>query len=660
MQTKGGGFYSAVSPSFVHALSAFVSTKVDYLSSSLSASLNRTVTHSSDAATEARRLELLESRYNLQLAYVQSLSRQLASAGKARALARHGVDAEEARLGDSVLGAAGDEEEADQDAPVRVTAPSRANLAAQVQGPFLLQPAPAELDNGADDRAVDLAYLSTEDLMAATPSANGSPPAGAGLGVLVVAYRDGKVDVCLEVEKPEARFVGERSVPKAASPAKGAVVLRRRGFGAAAFDDDDDDGEDEEKDGVTDEDELDLPTLAVYESIDLGLAAELNPNSDDESAVRTGLRHNAPRLVRDPLYADTIYVQHALGAHCLLLGPWLDDLAQAMSDSKAEDEVARILQQSQGTEVLWVLKTQASNAAERRSTPTVDGLVVLNDVYLGYSLLLVTSALQLVGIELSLRVDETAGGLERTKDDAASGDAAYVSLLEKPFSVPPMFSQRHPGAPPILPRLPSSKKALEINPETLRAFATHVSSTQTAIRDLVSAADSVQSRLELQMRELSRQVEKLAELDRMRDELGKSVSGGTEGRLRRAEEKQRELLARTDRVLQRLVESHQPSISTYERKWFDELRRLEEQVAGRRPAEGDDDDSDGAADETQAASLEMRAKRVEAMFEALRPGLEELKRQNGSRSVDGTPGRRPAVSLGQNQVKILEERLSEE
>ena len=616
-----------------------------------------------DAAAEANRLEILETRYNLQLSYVQSLSRQLSSAtaSTARATIWSSGSVAPEDGGD-------DDESQDPDAPVRITAPSRPNLAAKLQGPFLLQPAPAELDNGADDRACDLVYLSTSassDSGAQAVSGNAHAQGAGGLGILVMAYRDGKVDVCLEVEKPEARFVGEKG-RKARAAANGAVVLRRKGFGASALDEDDDEDE-----HVDDGDEDDLPTLAVYESIDLGLAAELNPNEDDELAVRAGLKHNAPRLVCDPLYPDTIYVQHALGAHCLMFGPWLGQLAAALDEPKADEEgsqaLKRALETQKGTEVLWVLKTK-SGEANAGPTPAVEGLVVLNDVYLGYSLLLVTGALQVVAIELSLRVDDAVlGSPERAAESspAAGGEnSAYVSLLEKPFVVPPFLSSRQAGASPALPRLPPSKKPLEINPETLRAFATHVSTTQTAIRDLVSAADSVQSRLELQMRELSRQVDKLAELEKLRSDLGKSVSGGTEGRLRRAEEKQRELLARTDRVLQRLVESHQPSISTYERKWFDELERLEEQVVGRREGDDEDDDED-EVDETRAASLEMRAKHVQAMFAALRPGLEELKRKEeaGLRSKHGTPGRRPGgggAALGQNQVKVLEERLAEE
>ncbi|EGU12567.1 hypothetical protein RTG_01100 [Rhodotorula toruloides ATCC 204091] len=571
---------AAIPPSYIHSLSTFVSSKVNYLSSSLSTRITP-----SSSSTSARAHEALEARYTTQLAFVNSLVRQVQSATSQR-LSPAGAE---------------EEDEDDADAPVRITTPSRPAWLPTLQGPFLLQPAPHDLSNGADDSACDISYLS---------------PAAGGLGVLVVAYRDGKVDVLLEVEKVE---------------------------GSADSDDE----------GVTEtETETDLPTLAVYESIDLGLASELA-----SSAVSSELRTNAPVLIRDPLYPDTLYVQHKLGAHCLLFGPWLEEVGEALRVDEKEDgregsEVEKVLRKGTGTEVLWVLKTVGSGDEEgEERNPPVEGLAVVNDVYLGYSLLLLTSSLQLVGIELALRVDPSASALAApsspgpsasTTTDNKSAEPAYVSLLDTPFTVPPLLSTSSRSSAPAVPRLAPTKQPLEITPDTLRTFGKHVSTVQDAIRDLVGAADSVQSRLELQMKELSRQVGKLAELDSLRGELGKSVSAtGLEGRLRSVEEKQRALLARTDRVLQRLIESHQPSISAYERKWFDELERLEGQIVG--------DDS---------GSLESRTRRLEAMLEALRPGLEELKRKEAGGGAQGTPGRKGG--MGEAQVKALEARLAEE
>ncbi|GAA6047947.1 hypothetical protein JCM3770_006438 [Rhodotorula araucariae] len=632
---------ASLSPAYVHALSAFVSTKVDYLSStSVSSDPFASSTSASVTSPSAH-----EKRYSLQQQYVNSLVRQVTTTPSSSTPA--------------LLDADSHDDSHNPAAPCRVVAPSRPALAPRLQGPFLLQPAPAELDNGADGAACDLAYLSYSARGGAGEDAE---HAEEGLGVLAVAYRDGKVDLCLEVEKVEARFVGEASAP--ASRGARAVVLhpsrRRGGFGAADLSSDDDaEGDQDAAD--------DLPTLAVYESLDLGLAAALSP-AGDERAVARGLAHNVPTLARDPLYADTLYVRHALGAHCLFLGPWLRPMAETLAlagaeedeggDDKLEKELGATLAAKRATEVCWVLNTVGAPGSEgpgEEAAPPVEGLALVNDVFLGYSLLLVTSALQLVGIELALRVDPSASepDLAVTAPSAVPPrEPAYLTLLDPPFAVPALLAR---SGPPAIPRLPATKTELRVTPDTLRALGTHVSSVQTAVRDLVSAADAVQARLELQMQELARQVDKLRELDARRAELGRSIApgaaggtidGGIAARVRSAEDAQRALLARTDAVLQRLMESHQPQVSAFERKWFDELERVREQV-------------NGAADGGDGGGLALRAQRLQAQLDLLRPGLEDLKRRDEARrGVGGTPAR-PA-GMGHAQLETVESRLSQE
>ncbi|GAA5898603.1 hypothetical protein JCM8208_004711 [Rhodotorula glutinis] len=689
---------ASLTPNYVHALSAFVSTKVDYLSSSSP-------------------FPALEKRYSLQQQYVSSLVRQVTtSAPPPFAYA------------EPDLAAAADDEH-DPSTPRDVVAPSRPALAPRLQGPFLLQPAPAELDNGADGAACDLAYLTHAATSSQGEAGSGEvgedegDEVGEGVGVLAIAYRDGKVDLCLEVEKVEARFVGEAPPPTAAAAASarsswsGALVLRNRstprrgGRGGFGLDSDDDDDEPDEP--ANDDDAADLPTLAVFESIDLGLATALSP-AGSEHVVSRGLAHNAPVLVRDPLHgADTLYVRHALGAHCLFLGPWLGPMEEALrgaardEDGEGEDEEGLerklregVLGAQGGTEVCWVLKTVGAQGAEEEgegegegaAAQPVEGLALLNDVYLGYSLILVTAALQPVGIELALRIDDSAtaldGGLAastaaggpatpaKPTAAAASTEPAYVSLLsQSPFTVPAILS-RPRTALPVLPRLPTTTGELRITPDTLRQLGKHVQATQTAMRDLVAASGVVSARVELQMRELARQVDKVRELDERRAELGRSVgagaagagqggeAGGVEARVRAAEERQHALLARTDRVLQRLVEGHQPQVSAVERKWFDELERLSDQVDG---GAGDDADDSWSAAVAAAAGggsgappLALRAQRLEAQMELLRPALEELRRKEEAKRAAGTPARNGAGGMGQSQLVRVEGLLSDE
>ncbi|GAA5974148.1 hypothetical protein JCM11641_003465 [Rhodosporidiobolus odoratus] len=682
-----------IPPSYIHSLSAFVSAKVDYLSTAdtTSSALTRfdpsasttsstpskalTSSRASVVATptssaHSRAPPALSKRYNLQLQYVNSLVRQ-ATASKTATTTLNGVES-----GDVDSDLLSDERS------VRIVAPSRSDFTPSLQGPFLLQPAPAEIDNGAESRACDIAYL---QYAAPSPAQEGKEgaAAGGGIGVLALAYSDGKVDLCIEVEKVEARWVGEESLHAgaAAGARSTSLVLARSRRGGFGLDEEEDAEEADDEDGLEG-----LPTLAVYETIDLGLADEVNPSNSDEGEkeVARALEDNHPTFVRDPLYPDTLYLHHALGVHCLLLSPWLTELASATmemdgeeeDEEKLQKEVEKTLKGQVPTEVLWVLKTLSSDA-EEQATPPMVGLQVINDVYLGYSLLLLTSSLQLVGVELSLRVDSTGSEDPTSPAPLASSTSAphalppaspaYVSLLDTPFTTPPLLSRSRTSGVSALARLapnPGGSKEISITPDTLRQLGKHVSTVQTSVRELVEAADLVQHRLELQMKELSRQLGKLAELKALRNDLGKSTSasmeGSTEARLRRVEETQRRLVERTDRVLQRLMEQHQPEISAYERKWCDELGRLEKQVQG-----GSENGYSGGGGGA-GSSLETRARRVEAQFEALRPAMEEMRRRETLKEVqeaerararEGTPRK---GEMGREQVKALEGKLADE
>lgn len=112
----------------------------------------------------------------------------------------------------------------DLDVPANATTTNRLrNIASpvdlssiQVQGPMLLQPEPAELEDCDDPRASDFAYI-------------GAGAAG-DLGVIAVVWTDGRVDMCIEAERVEAQW-------------------------QPSLDDD-------------------APALLVYESIDLGFSSE--------------------------------------------------------------------------------------------------------------------------------------------------------------------------------------------------------------------------------------------------------------------------------------------------------------------------------------------------------------------------------------------------
>lgn len=113
-----------------------------------------------------------------------------------------------------------------------------------------------------------------------------------------------------------------------------------------------------EKEQVTNRD---LPMLAVYETIDLGLVSTLNTitASEGEPSPLDLLQGNYPVFLSDPIHDDAIYVYHAFGVHALTIGPVLQSLAIALrtDDESGGTSLDSALQQSAGTTVQPILTT---------------------------------------------------------------------------------------------------------------------------------------------------------------------------------------------------------------------------------------------------------------------------------------------------------------
>lgn len=183
------------------------------------------------------------------------------------------------------------------DEVVIVRNPDLRNAKVARQGPFLYQPAPIEPDDD-DNRAYDILALETE-----------------AVGVLALVYSCGKVDICITVDPPSSRWA--------------LLSSTTRKSGTYSLDDDDDDN-DSDSDGQG-EDEDHLPTLSVYESVDLGILKIFGTTSSSKTGSYSLVESrmsipNHPVLVADAIYNDIFYVYHDTGAHYVLIKPWLDEL----------------------------------------------------------------------------------------------------------------------------------------------------------------------------------------------------------------------------------------------------------------------------------------------------------------------------------------------
>ncbi|KAH9899737.1 hypothetical protein C8Q73DRAFT_639428 [Cubamyces lactineus] len=584
---------ASVPSTYVHALECYVSAKQEYLSSSSHGDLS-----GADGLT---------TLYDYQRKYVNALLKQLPPGTAWPATARL----------------------------VPMHPPATVKNTPARQGPFLLQPSPRSLSGSEGGDATDIVYLSFGD-----DAAEESDGETERLGLVLVTFQDGKVDLYLDVEKVEARW----------------ETKQQKSSG--------------------------LPMLATYESIDLGIICTLKgaTTSQQGKSLLDLVQGNHPVFLKDPIHEDTIYIYHAFGVHVLQLEPLLKGLAVALrnanddsasSSSSLEATLTKVAQ----TDVQPILLTFS---VEQQSSSPVVGVAVPNDVYLTYSIFILTSAMRMSVFPLNLRsespylVEQETPPAKPTKPTSKSvsvsapplpepqtsipkksqlaipeGPPAYVSLLEEePFKVPSAIARISglPGNPRLsLPNNPNvTKGEFMITPDTLRYLGSVVEHFSAQIHDVQLAQRSAEARASLQEEEFKRQREKFGEI--LETARGLNTKGQAQlQRVARIQETQRALFARLDRTLQGLMAKASPELSENETKWFEELRRMKEEVVGA----GKYDDR----------SLVARAKLLRREVDRLVPHLKELKEKEEARKKSLAESRE---ALGLSQAFELGKRSTEE
>ncbi|KAF9509867.1 hypothetical protein BS47DRAFT_1348682 [Hydnum rufescens UP504] len=496
------------------------------------------------------------------------------------------------------------------------------------QGPFLLQPAPPELGSGDDDienPAMDIVYLTIDE------DDNGVEGDKEKLGVIGIVYQDGKVDICLDTDKVEAKWDLQPSATKTSvSPA-------------------------------------DLPSLTTYETIDLGITTTLREASPSLLSL---LKDNYCHFHIDPLYAGRVYISHSFGVHVIDMRSWMRAISHALTDDD-DTRLIEALKSTGGSEVTHLLDTFS---AQQKTSAPIASIAVVDNGFINYTLFAVTSQYQAIPIELSLRPvdirDATPPPGPRASSPAPSGvqkkslqglssggaEPAYVSLLAKDPFVIPTFPPRVASQLPQAALLASGRSTP--TPDALRLFGKRVEGLRSDMRDITAAVNSVQERIELQNREMSRQLAKLAEMTAQIKSASAASSppkgasdehdGSIAARVKKVAELQSALVTRLDRVLQRLMDSYSPKLSEFESKWFAELGRMKREIGG-----DEDDAGDGR-------SLRSRTELLKYQLAVLRPQMEELtKKEEDRKRTPRRPGSVP-VGLGSAQLRSVNRRLAQE
>ncbi|PCH41289.1 hypothetical protein WOLCODRAFT_100221 [Wolfiporia cocos MD-104 SS10] len=459
--------------------------------------------------------------------------------------------------------------------PVSIHPPNTVKSPPVRQGPFLLQPSPRTLHGSEGGDATDIVYLAFGNDAEETDSETKR------LGIVLAAFQDGRVDVYLDVEKIEARWDHKHA-------------------------------------------DKDLPMFAVYETIDLGIVNMLSKatTSKTDSSLLDLIQGNHPVLSPDPVREDAVYIHHGFGAHALQLGPMLRSLATALHGA-VDDESGSLLEQAlrecKYTEVQPLMTTFS---IERKSSNPIVSLTLPNDVYLTYSIFILTSAMRITVFPLTLRSESpypSTSELPSVPDQTrsatppfASADFSKVSFLSaEPFSIPDVL-KRNAGLPSN-PRLALPRNAggeLVLTDDVLRNFRATVEHLTAQVHEVLFAHRRSEARVELQRAEFGRQREKCAQMFRIIDQLKNTRQSNTKAKLEAVQNNQQALLTRLDRILRSLMAKASPELSESETKWFEELGRMKEEVVG--------------SSKYDERSLSARSRALRQEVDRLLPKLKEL------------------------------------
>lgn len=236
---------------------------------------------------------------------------------------------------------------------------------------------------------------------------------------------------------------------------------------------------------------------------------------------------------------------------------------------------------------------KCSNFPHRSSNP-VTAVTIPNDVYLTYSIFILTSSFRVATLALNLRTEPL--NTPESQDDKlretstlpalppSSGPPSYVSILKaKEFVIPPNFA-RPLGLSPIaklaLPKSHDVKAEILLTPETLRYITSVGEKLLNEIYDAQKNYRELQIRIELQRQEYEHLQITARNIVNSLAQLNGPRKAAFQSRLKQVQENQVSLLGRMDKVLQALINKASPELNDHETRWFEELQRMKGQVLG--------------------------------------------------------------------------------
>ncbi|KAJ2804679.1 hypothetical protein H4R20_002406 [Coemansia guatemalensis] len=458
---------------------------------------------------------------------------------------------------------------------------------AAAQGPYLFQPEPMPVDTsgyGSDNSSTD------EDANASFDRSNADcnpddaceilymeSTSGIGVGLVAIAYCDSHVELFADMEPVIGKW--------ADTAGRGAHMR-------------------------------DLPVLATMASIDLSIRPLAGADQ-----IKSSKQIGTVSLMADTLNPTVFYALHSHGVHRVDMRSWTKLLERAIGlssesgRSEALEQMMCALDGRQGMAsgqdgntavaqrcVQCIVHTNPS--AQRPAIPVI-GAVVIDDIYLSYSLLALVEPSQLVGVTLPLFTDSscdadddnvkgsgsTEAGHAASNNNSArrldvslgSKDVVYVPRLPNGnYEVPAGLTDGSGATMLQQPRLvlrENSRGESGVSEERLKLLGSVVGQLQGQLAQVVSAHSAMQERLDLQIQEHQRQHEKLS-----------AISSGFLQHIEQMRQSQKRLDAlrgngqrltlRVDQVLRQLISYYQPELTPSEQEFAQEVRGMDLRING--------------------------------------------------------------------------------
>ncbi|PKC68019.1 hypothetical protein RhiirA1_417382 [Rhizophagus irregularis] len=421
----------------------------------------------------------------------------------------------------------------------------------EVQGPFNINPEPLTISDHSYE-ASDILMLGTEPL-----------------NVLVVAFTNGRIDICIETEKIEAMWQIPAIVPG----------------------------------------EYTAHDLILYECIDLGYIKDyVVPSTGYEPQLTTSI--NRPCLVPDPYYRDIFYIYHLAGVHGINVKGWLDELGKVVNQATCKDSLDEPIYESffsknLKSQINWIACTQPSDP-----DPLI-GLTIMEDIQLCYAAFMLSSTYGFVFHELSARKPlKTYDSVLLNEELSPKKTFDIPKINPIPETLTRFLDNQGLSHQPkmVPPRNQQNNRGNEIDVEF---FYTVMGNFQKDVYEIKEAAMALQKRFDFQTKELYRQIMEIANLRNNIENYSEDRIQQLSERLNSLKNRQMYLDSKADRIIQRIMNKGDPIVSEFEKQYYDSLEEIAKAIKG----------DDGL--KNKMIMLQSRHKYLQEDYKLLKPELEK-------------------------------------